>query len=106
MISIGNLKISLNSELVPVLKHKMQRKVTCVEWKPMCSSLIAIACQNCVILWTVDPCSLLTRPYTSCVQIIDCSQHHPVTGIAWNPRGFDQLFAVSALGSQVVVSRR
>ena len=97
-------KIPLNSDLVPVLKHKSQRQVTCVEWKPMSCQLLAVACRNSIILWQVDPCSLLTRPSTNCIQIIDCSRHHLVTSIKWCPRGSDLLYSVSAFNSKVLVS--
>lgn len=49
------------SATTPTLKHRLQRNVAAVQWKPLCASALAVACQNCVLVWHVDPCSLSTR---------------------------------------------
>lgn len=49
------------SATTPTLKHRLQRNVAAVQWKPLCASALAVACQNCLLVWHVDPCSLSTR---------------------------------------------
>ncbi|MEQ2170881.1 hypothetical protein GOODEAATRI_004885, partial [Goodea atripinnis] len=55
-IKIYNPKSSIS----PTLKHRLQRNVAAVQWKPLCASVFAVACQNCLLVWNVDPCSLST----------------------------------------------
>jgi aladin len=73
------------TDIVPVLKHKMQKGVADLAWKPMSASLLAVACQSCILLWTVDPMSLATRPSASCAQILTRPGHSPITSLAWSP---------------------
>lgn len=49
------------SATTPTLKHRLQRNIAAVQWKPLCASALAVACQNCLLVWHVDPCSLSTR---------------------------------------------
>ncbi|TNN73145.1 Aladin [Liparis tanakae] len=75
------------SATTPTLKHRLQRSVAAVQWKPMCASALAVACQNCLLVWHVDPCSLSTRPSSGCAQVLSSPGHSPVTSIAWSPSG-------------------
>lgn len=52
------------SAISPTLKHRLQKNVAAVQWKPLCASALAVACQNCLLVWNVDPCSLSTRYVT------------------------------------------
>ncbi|XP_029012896.1 aladin isoform X2 [Betta splendens] len=81
------------SVTTPTLKHRLQRSVAAVQWKPLCASALAVACQNCLLVWHVDPCSLSTRPSSGCAQVLSHAGHSPVTFIAWSPSGS---FLVSA----------
>uniref|UniRef100_A0A667X9U5 Achalasia, adrenocortical insufficiency, alacrimia n=1 Tax=Myripristis murdjan TaxID=586833 RepID=A0A667X9U5_9TELE len=81
------------SATAPTLKHRLQRSVAAVQWKPLCASALAVACQNCLLVWHVDPCSLSTRPSSGCAQVLSHPGHSPVTSIAWSPSGS---FLVSA----------
>lgn len=49
------------SATVPSLKHRLQRNVAAMAWKPLCASILAVACQSCVLVWHLDPTSLSTR---------------------------------------------
>ena len=49
------------SATAPTLKHRLQRSVAAVQWKPLCASALAVACHNCLLVWHVDPSSLSTR---------------------------------------------
>lgn len=75
------------SATTPTLKHRLQRSVAAVQWKPLCASALAVACHNCVLVWHVDPCSLSTRPSSGCAQVLSHPGHSPVTSIAWSPSG-------------------
>lgn len=52
------------SSVTPILKHRLQKDVASMAWKPLCASILAVACQSCVIVWHVDPTSLSTRYQT------------------------------------------
>ncbi|MBN3317693.1 AAAS protein, partial [Atractosteus spatula] len=71
----------------PTLKHRLQRNVAALAWKPLCASALAVACQNCVLVWHVDPTSLSTRPSSGCAQVLSHPGHSPVTSLAWAPSG-------------------
>ncbi|KAJ0064379.1 hypothetical protein NL108_006394, partial [Boleophthalmus pectinirostris] len=75
------------SATTPTLKHRLQRSVAAVTWKPLCASALAVACHSCILVWHVDPCSLSTRPSSGCAQVLSHPGHSPVTSIAWSPSG-------------------
>ncbi|KAM4700055.1 aladin [Discoglossus pictus] len=75
------------STTVPTLKHRLQKDVASMAWKPLCASVLAVACQSCVLVWHVDPTSLSTRPSSGCAQILSHPSHSPVTSVCWSPRG-------------------
>lgn len=73
------------SDVVPTLKHKMQLSVADIAWKPSSASMLAVACQSCILIWTVEPTSLATRPSTSCAQVLSTPGHCPIISVAWCP---------------------
>uniref|UniRef100_A0A4W5M562 Achalasia, adrenocortical insufficiency, alacrimia n=1 Tax=Hucho hucho TaxID=62062 RepID=A0A4W5M562_9TELE len=75
------------SATTPTLKHRLQRSVTALQWKPLCASVLAVACHNCLLVWHVDPTSLSTRPSSGCTQVLSHPGHSPVTSMAWSPNG-------------------
>ncbi|KAM8976479.1 aladin [Pelodytes ibericus] len=75
------------SPTIPTLKHRLQKDVASLAWKPLCASILAVACQSCVLVWHVDPTSLSTRPSSGCAQILSHPGHSPVTSICWSPSG-------------------
>uniref|UniRef100_A0A8D0BAU5 Aladin WD repeat nucleoporin n=1 Tax=Salvator merianae TaxID=96440 RepID=A0A8D0BAU5_SALMN len=76
-----------NSATVPVLKHRLQRNVASMAWKPLCASILAVACHSCVLIWHLDPTSLSTRPSSGCAQVLSHPGHSPITSLAWAPSG-------------------
>uniref|UniRef100_A0A087X3U6 Achalasia, adrenocortical insufficiency, alacrimia n=1 Tax=Poecilia formosa TaxID=48698 RepID=A0A087X3U6_POEFO len=90
------------SAITPTLKHRLQRNVAAVQWKPLCASVLAVACQNCLLVWNVDPCSLSTRPSSGCAQVLSHPGHSPVTSIAWSPSG-SLLVSASPLDTSMMV---
>ena len=49
--------------LVPNLKHPRQKNISCVKWRPLSASGLAVAAQDGVVLWKVglnlDPILLI-----------------------------------------------
>ena len=82
--SIQTMAASLSTN--PVLKHKKQRSISCLGWRPFSSSELAVGCSNGVLLWTVDPASVVGRPSAACVSMLPES-HAPVTSLSWSPNG-------------------
>ncbi|CAI5765387.1 aladin isoform X1 [Podarcis lilfordi] len=76
-----------SSATIPILKHRLQRNVASVAWKPLCASILAVACHSCVLVWHLDPTSLSTRPSSGCAQVLSHPGHSPVSSLAWAPSG-------------------
>ncbi|NXP08865.1 AAAS protein, partial [Thinocorus orbignyianus] len=68
--------------------------VATMAWKPLCASVLAVACQSCLLLWHLDPTSLSTRGHSGCAQVLSYPGHSPVTSLAWAPSG-DLLLSAS-----------
>lgn len=51
---------STDMSFVPLLKCKQQRNITCLAWRPMSVSDVAVACENEIIVWNVDPTSVVS----------------------------------------------
>ncbi|KAI0212464.1 Aladin [Lamellibrachia satsuma] len=49
------------TDVAPILKHKLQKGVADAAWSYMSSSILAVACQTCTLIWHVDPTSLASR---------------------------------------------
>ena len=39
--------------LVPTLKHPRQKNISCVKWRPLSASGLAVAAQDGIVLWKV-----------------------------------------------------
>ncbi|XP_066302659.1 aladin-like [Branchiostoma lanceolatum] len=78
---------SRTSKIIPLLKHKVQKGVAALAWEPQCASVLAVGCQNCVLIWHVDPMSLSSRPSTTTCQVLTRPGHSPITCLAWSPHG-------------------
>ncbi|XP_043939843.1 aladin isoform X2 [Protopterus annectens] len=90
------------SETVPILKHRLQKSVAMLAWKPLCASVLAVACQSCVLIWHVDPTSLSTRPSSGCAQVLAHPGHSPVSCVAWSPIG-GMLLSASPVDTSMLV---
>ncbi|XP_059148729.1 aladin-like [Physella acuta] len=90
------------SDMRPLLKHKLQKQVTDLAWQPLSSSILAVACQACVLIWHIEPTSLAVRPSSSTVQVLQYNNHSPVTSLAWSPDG-DHLISASPRQTSIVV---
>ncbi|KAJ8257963.1 hypothetical protein GJAV_G00191640 [Gymnothorax javanicus] len=90
------------SPTCPTLKHRLQRSVADLQWKPLCATALAVACHNCVLVWHVDPTSLSTRPSAGCAQVLSHPRHAPVTSLAWDPCG-SLLISASPVDTSMMV---
>ncbi|XP_054267179.1 aladin-like [Macrosteles quadrilineatus] len=84
-----------NSQLTPLLKCRGQRFVSCLVWRPLCGSELAVGCEVGVLVWHVDPNSVITRPSASNTQLLTRRGHTHVSDLAWSPQG-DLLVSGSA----------
>lgn len=50
---------STDSSSTPLLKCKQQKNITCLAWRPMTVSDIAVGCDTCIIVWNIDPSSVV-----------------------------------------------
>lgn len=51
---------SSDSNFAPLLKCKQQKNISCLAWRPMSISELAVACENEIIVWNVDPASVVS----------------------------------------------
>lgn len=51
---------SSDNDFVPLLKCKQQRNISCLAWRPMSLSELAVGCENEIIVWNVDPASVVS----------------------------------------------
>lgn len=90
------------NNLIPILKCKQQKNITCLAWRPMSNADIAVACESGIIIWNVDPNSMVTRPSMNHAIILQRIEHTPVISISWSPRG-DILASVAANDSKILL---
>uniref|UniRef100_A0A8B9NFX1 Aladin WD repeat nucleoporin n=5 Tax=Accipitriformes TaxID=2558200 RepID=A0A8B9NFX1_9AVES len=96
------MTLNCMSATIPSLKHRLQRNVAAMAWKPLCASILAVACQSCVLVWHLDPTSLSTRPSSGCAQVLSYPGHSPVTSLAWAPSG-ELLLSASPVNTAMLV---
>ncbi|CAK1586718.1 unnamed protein product [Parnassius mnemosyne] len=72
---------------VSTLKCKAQGHVSSLSWRPYSASELAVGCEQGVIVWTVDPNSMFTKPSSSNAVVLKRSGHSPVTDVSWSPNG-------------------
>ncbi|XP_074791772.1 aladin isoform X3 [Natator depressus] len=99
---IAEFSQAVDCATVPILKHRLQRNVASMAWKPLCASILAVACQSCVLVWHLDPTSLSTRPSSGCAQVLAFPGHSPVTSLAWAPSG-EMLLSASPVDTAMLV---
>ncbi|XP_050096220.1 aladin-like [Anopheles aquasalis] len=90
-----------NTQVTLLLKNGLQKGITCMAWRPFTSGELAIGCLNGVLLWSVDPNSLIARPLTPPTQLVH-GKHRPVTSVSWTKDG-QQLITASVADGTVVV---
>ncbi|CAG9858264.1 unnamed protein product [Phyllotreta striolata] len=88
--------------ITPLLRCKQQKHITCVAWRPMSNTEIAVGHENGIIVWNIDPNSLVARPSISNAIVLQRNDHKPVMSIAWSPKG-DKLVSVAACDNTIYV---
>lgn len=56
------IRVYEDEQSAPLLKSGLQKGITALAWRPFSGGELAVACQNGVLLWTIDPNSNITRP--------------------------------------------
>ncbi len=79
----------------PVLKHKRQRHISCMAWRPFSSSELVVGCANGILIWTIDPASVVARPSAASVSLLPESPS-PTTSLSWSPNGLLLMSASAA----------
>lgn len=74
-----------------VLTHQFQKNITCIEWKPLSGSTLAIGCQTGVLIWEGD---WMTR-YFSTPSVSN------ISSIQWSP--FESLLAIGSPHESVII---
>ncbi|XP_011505246.1 PREDICTED: aladin [Ceratosolen solmsi marchali] len=93
IFSIGNIGTA-------VLRHSAQKSVCCLSWRPNAGRELAAACQNGVLIWTVElgaASNSLSYAYT-----LKYRNHAPVTSVSWNPQG-DLLVSCSLTDMNMII---
>lgn len=83
-----SIRIYTNEEqsIVLLLKNGLQKSITCMSWRPLSTSQLAVGCQNGFLIWTLDPNSCITRPLSQAANFKH-GNHFPVTSLEWNSNG-------------------
>ncbi|KAG8241952.1 hypothetical protein J6590_075529 [Homalodisca vitripennis] len=76
---------SENSQLIPLLKCRGQHLISSMAWRPLCASELAVGCELGVVIWHIDPNSVITRPSAANTQVLSRPNHTYVTSLAWSP---------------------
>lgn len=55
-------------------------------FRPFTTGELAVGCSTGVLIWTLDPNSLISRPLNQ-PTLLKNENHSPVTSISWSPSG-------------------
>ena len=100
-VNMGSV-CKVSEEVAPLLKYKQQRGVSCMQWRPFLASELAVGCNSGLLIWNVDPCSVVARPSAGCVSLLQSPGHAPVTSISWHSKG-SLLLSCSANDSTLIL---
>lgn len=78
---------SAGSTITSVLKHRTQQFITCVAWRPLSASELAVGCSKGVYVWNIEPNSIVTKPSITCATLLSRPGHKYVTSVSWNQQG-------------------
>ncbi|KAJ8917048.1 hypothetical protein NQ315_012967 [Exocentrus adspersus] len=91
-----------NDTISTVIRHRHQRNVTCIAWRYLSNSEIAVGHENGITIWNTDGNSLVSRPSISNALFRKTSEHKPVMSIAWSRKG-DKLISCAACDNAILV---
>jgi len=73
---------SADQELI--LKDKRIRKINCIAWRPMSSMSIAVASNNCIIVWLIDGNTATARPGSNTTRHLQSNElKTDITSLSW-----------------------
>ncbi|CAD5125037.1 DgyrCDS13281 [Dimorphilus gyrociliatus] len=84
--------------VTPLLKHNKQVNVCKIAWRPYIASVLAVGCENGILIWKIDPTSLASRPTN--MELLE--GHKPICDIVWHPYG-NLLASASPIDNSVMV---
>ncbi|XP_058796068.1 aladin [Phymastichus coffea] len=82
------------------LRHSGQKSVCCMSWRPHAGRELAAACQNGVLIWTVElgaASNSLSHAF-----MLKYRNHAPVTSVSWGPQG-DILVSCSLTDMNMII---
>lgn len=91
-----------DNTFVPLLRSKEQKSITCLAWRPMSLTEIAVGHGRGIIIWNVDFNLLVSRPSSSNTIMLCKVEHHPILSLAWSPIG-DVLISAAGLDPTILV---
>ncbi|RWS15000.1 aladin-like protein [Dinothrombium tinctorium] len=68
-----------------LVRHKQQKKITDLAWKPTNEEILAVACHSVVLIWSFDRNSKFSQPV--CTRIITESIFSPITCVSFDRSG-------------------
>ncbi|XP_065840061.1 aladin-like isoform X2 [Oscarella lobularis] len=74
-----------SSERSISLKHRNQKSISCLAWRPLCKNELAVGCLSGIVLWHLDP--NIARPSANSVQFLSRPGHSPIVDLTWSPWG-------------------
>lgn len=96
------VKVYSHNNQPVVLKHQKQVNVTCLAWKPFYSSIIAIGCGSCIIIWDTDALPVSIKPSSSCSFVLSERYHSDIVDLQWYPKS-DFLLSVASKDNQIMI---
>lgn len=86
------------------LKHRRQKNVSYLAWKPYDHLVLAVACDDAVLIWRLSPKSPTNRPSAQCAQVLDVPPSFcPVTQCVWDKELSFALFVTSPSSTRILV---
>ncbi|KAI9487139.1 MAG: WD40-repeat-containing domain protein [Benjaminiella poitrasii] len=91
-----------------VLSHTKMKSITCLEWKPKATGLLAVGCKEGVCVWTIEKTvGEDEEPYrhpTTAMTYLTYPNHNDISALAWDYTPGSHLLAVaSAVSSTLVI---
>eukprot|EP00118_Oscarella_pearsei_P008361 m.42625 g.42625 ORF g.42625 m.42625 type:complete len:428 (+) comp33373_c0_seq4:228-1511(+) len=76
---------SVGSDNSDLLKHQLQKSISCLAWRPQCGNELAVGCLSGILLWKLDP--NITRHSLNAVRFLSVPGHAPIVSFTWSPFG-------------------
>ncbi|XP_015789684.1 aladin [Tetranychus urticae] len=107
-IGLANNDIYIYSSLrktALLIKHPHQKKLSDLAWKPGTTNVLAVACQNCILIWDLDQVELKKMQLSNCVQLFKDGLPNGITSIAYDSTG-EMLAACSPQSTKLFIIKK